>query len=360
MIELSRHIESLLLKHDCVIVPGLGGFVTQSSPAQYIAEEQLFFPPCRSVAFNQQLTLNDGLLVESYMKTYDTTYPETVRVIDYAVEQIKEELQEQGFYTFPGIGKLQLALNNRVDFEPLEAGVLSPKLYGLDAIHLCKVSPQDAAEASERDEERERESSGAFFEKDEKSYTLRLPRELVNYTAAAIIAIVFYFVWATPLNQVPSTEGLEAGSLYSQLFSTSSTPASHPSGKVTTSLKPSPSESPEVQTPSPKVEETLSSDSAPSASSATKAQEAAADPPSTADDHPFTLVLASMIPEKNADQYARQLQEKGLTQAKSYKSGKMVRVVYGSYADEEEARQELRQLRSENPVFREAWVLRVP
>ena len=75
MIELSRHIESLMLNHDCVIVPGLGGFITQYMHARYIAEEGLFLPPYRSVGFNQQLTFNDGLLVQSYMQAYDTSYP---------------------------------------------------------------------------------------------------------------------------------------------------------------------------------------------------------------------------------------------------------------------------------------------
>lgn len=42
MIELSRHIESLMLKHDCVIVPGLGGFITQYVPARRVEGEQLF------------------------------------------------------------------------------------------------------------------------------------------------------------------------------------------------------------------------------------------------------------------------------------------------------------------------------
>ena len=49
MIELSRHIESLMLKHDCVIVPGLGGFVTQYVPARRVEGEQLFLPPCHQI-----------------------------------------------------------------------------------------------------------------------------------------------------------------------------------------------------------------------------------------------------------------------------------------------------------------------
>ena len=36
MIELSRHIESLLLDNDCVIVPELGGFIAHYQSAYYV------------------------------------------------------------------------------------------------------------------------------------------------------------------------------------------------------------------------------------------------------------------------------------------------------------------------------------
>ena len=38
MIELVKHIEILLLENDCVIVPGLGGFIAHNRPAQYCTE----------------------------------------------------------------------------------------------------------------------------------------------------------------------------------------------------------------------------------------------------------------------------------------------------------------------------------
>ena len=42
MIELAQHIEVLLLENDCVIVPGLGGFVAHYTPAMRVAEENTF------------------------------------------------------------------------------------------------------------------------------------------------------------------------------------------------------------------------------------------------------------------------------------------------------------------------------
>ena len=44
MIELAQHIEALLLENDCVIVPGLGGFVAHYTPAMRVAEENTFLP----------------------------------------------------------------------------------------------------------------------------------------------------------------------------------------------------------------------------------------------------------------------------------------------------------------------------
>ena len=49
MIELAKHIEVLLLENDCVIVPGLGGFIAHNRPATWRTDSGEFFPPLRSI-----------------------------------------------------------------------------------------------------------------------------------------------------------------------------------------------------------------------------------------------------------------------------------------------------------------------
>ena len=88
MFELTRHIESLLLRNDCVIVPHLGGFVTSFRPARWVREENLFLPPTRSVGFNAHLTINDGLLTQSYMQAADVSYPDAQRLVERDVEHV--------------------------------------------------------------------------------------------------------------------------------------------------------------------------------------------------------------------------------------------------------------------------------
>ena len=96
MIELSRHIEILLLENDCVVVPELGGFIAYHQPAHYEEDEGVFLPPTRMVGFNPQLTMNDGLMVQAYMQTYHTDFPDASRKLSKKVEELKETLYNEG------------------------------------------------------------------------------------------------------------------------------------------------------------------------------------------------------------------------------------------------------------------------
>ena len=78
---LAQHIEKLLADNDCVIVPHLGGFISCYSPAQWIEKDNLFLPPGRMTGFNPRLTINDGLLVQSYMAERHISFAEASRQV---------------------------------------------------------------------------------------------------------------------------------------------------------------------------------------------------------------------------------------------------------------------------------------
>lgn len=94
MIELKRHIEILLLDNDCVVVPGLGGFVAHHIDARYDARDGVYLPPLRTLGFNQKLDMNDSLLAQSYVEAYDMSYPEAMRKIDEEVGELKSVLEK--------------------------------------------------------------------------------------------------------------------------------------------------------------------------------------------------------------------------------------------------------------------------
>ena len=142
VIELERHIEILLLSNDCVIVPNLGGFVSHNIEARYEEQEQLFLPPLRTLGFNPQLTINDSLLVQSYIEAYDISYPVALQRIEGEVEELKQHLQNEGSYELNDIGILALNEDGNYVFTPCEAGILTPTLYGLSSVEMARLDVQ--------------------------------------------------------------------------------------------------------------------------------------------------------------------------------------------------------------------------
>lgn len=348
MIELSRHIESLMLKHDCVIVPNLGGFVTQYVPARRVDDEQLFLPPCRSVGFNPQLNLNDGLLVQSYMQAYDTNYPEALKLIDDAVVQLKQQLQEEGEYELSGIGKLTLGAGGKYNFTPNEAGVLSPELYGLDAVTTPRIA--ELQKATQQSEDKTKSSKKKVnIKRTEKNYTISINRELVNYVAAAVVAIVFYFIFATPINNNEQTEHQVASTMYEQLFNNATT--SQQSAIVQPTLTTTPiatslsgmdsttalTTTQQVETPQQEQNVTPQADAASTKANRVMEKEETTQPTVSGQ---YTLVLASAITEGNAQSFSAKLKKKGFNEAAPYHRGRMVRVIYGHYPTEQAAQNE--------------------
>ena len=140
MIQLYRHIEILLLDNDCVIVPGLGGFMAHHTAAKYYEDTQTYVPPIRQLGFNGQLRINDSLLAQSYIEAYDISYPEAVRRIEDEVAEMMQTLQSKGHCELDDIGILRTSIDGHLEFEPCEAGILTPSLYGLDSVDIKPIA----------------------------------------------------------------------------------------------------------------------------------------------------------------------------------------------------------------------------
>ena len=133
MIELAQHIETLLLENDCVIVPGFGGFVAHYSPATRVKEENIFLPPTRIIGFNPQLKLNDGVLVQSYMSAYDTSFADASRIVEKEVNEFIGLLHEEGKAHLDNIGEIHYNIYGNYEFVPYDYKITTCLLYTSDA-----------------------------------------------------------------------------------------------------------------------------------------------------------------------------------------------------------------------------------
>ncbi len=348
MIELSRHIEVLLLKHDCVIVPQLGGFVTQYVSARCEKNESLMLPPHRTIGFNSEMTLNDGLLVQSYMQAYDASYPETLRIVDDAVSRLKNQLRTEGSFEFHGIGVLRLNLDGTYHFTPHESGILSPELYGLSSLPLRPLKASRETLVAETDSAEESQQKP-------QHYTLSLNRELCNYVAAAVVAVVFYFLWTTPVGSIETSA--ESGNMAAAVAFAK--PAEKAVEKTVAPPKAEPVKQDTIAAAAPVSEQKADSVVAPKAEQS-KPEVAASEQPKAEAEMPvggYTIVLSSAISLDNAAELVEKLGAQGVKAMVYRKNGGMVRVISGQWAEEAAAYAALNSQRTTNADFQDAWVM---
>lgn len=390
MISLSRHIELLLLDHDCVIVPGLGGFIANLASARYTGyptdgegapADNLFLPPYRSIGFNPQLLLNDGLLVQSYMQVYDASYPEAYLQMEKEIEQVKEQLDLAGEYQLDGIGTLSKSLNNGITLTSTEAGVLTPSLYGTYSFEMQSVAEliaerekqnilpsginiapiqteadftqhmeekaQDKADDAVADQAEQLSAEANDQQASGGNITLRINRRWLDVSiAAAVAAILFLFVsYPTLRNFGEEADTCIAGTPYIA-EPTSTTQISTSGANNTTNTKTGGKQSHDgAATDSTSTSDNSNQDTVPSDNKKSVKE--------------YTIVLASYVSVANSKIFIKDLADAGYAEAEYIKDGKVSRIIYSSFASEQEAYTTLASLRGKASAFSDAWIMKL-
>ena len=144
MNDLALHIEYLLLRHDCVIVPGLGAFLAHRNGACFDSASGLLVPPARSLGFNAELTHSDGLLIGSVARRERVSF-EAARVdVERTVASFSHQLHEAGSMPVGELGVLSVsAETDALVFEPApESDMVNMPLLGLTPLALAPIGEE--------------------------------------------------------------------------------------------------------------------------------------------------------------------------------------------------------------------------
>lgn len=383
MIELAQHIEVLLLENDCVIVPGLGGFVAHYTPAMRVAEENVFLPPTRIIGFNPQLKMNDGLLVQSYMAVYDTDFSDATRIVEKEVAHIFTALHEEGKVDLPNIGELRYSIHGIYDFVPYDHKITTPYLYGLDSFEM-----QELAELKKPYMEKTIRYSVPVVPEDKKRrFEIKFNRSYLSNAVAMIAVVALFFFLSTPIENTEVVEGNYAQLLPNELFEmiekeslainpivvsrkadTPKASAQKNTGqKAKKKVVPvavrevkvgqaNAQNAPVVSQPKQQAAEVSSSTSVTTKSEIQKTTSGTV-APSLVSTQKYHVIIASVGTEKDAEAMAKQLIEKGYPHAKAIVGDGKMRVSIESCGTETEAYQALNRVR-QNETYKNAWVLK--
>ncbi len=116
--DIIKSISHLLYYHDCVIIPGFGGFVCSYRQAQIHPVEHTITPPSKAISFNINLRSNDGLLANHVAKTAAIPYHQALEYIDNWVAASTALLESEKELKLPQVGRIIQDVEGGWQYEP--------------------------------------------------------------------------------------------------------------------------------------------------------------------------------------------------------------------------------------------------
>ena len=330
MNNIEQHISRLLLSNDCVIIPDFGGFITHYTEARYSEEQNMFLPPRREVGFNSNLTMNDSLLVQDFVETYDISYPEALRRIEKNVEELRQCLNTVGCYVFNGIGTIARNEDGQYTFKPFAAGIITPDYYALSAFEIKQIEAKEETglkliEVSKSDDSLEME----VFEADDNGGKVTMSVRMLRNIAAAVVAAIVFLL--SPISL--STDNQPMTSTIVSNITTLSKIAKETTNEIKEIAMPKLTADGEQATMQSEIKENEAKNV-----------------------KMYTIVMASKVSEKNATRYVSDLTARGMSKASAILKNLNSKVIYGKYSTQGEAYNVRNKLAQQNE-FKDCWVM---
>lgn len=329
MKSLATYIEQLLLRSECVVVVGLGGFVRRAEHATYDVRTATYLPPRMVVSFNASLTADDGSLVEQLMLAEGLSYQAARTMIEQWVEQIKAELKDTGRYELQGVGTLTLRRGEPVSFVPQTDACFAPALFALPQLQLTKLHVPGA----------QRKVKAMPSHR-----TWRLPSWHGVAAVAAVVAL-FFMAATTSIDMprhtvsAPTVATIMGGFVFGE--------HEQPLYQYNSAL--------------PRMEQAVQAIDLQKVEPQTPAPEKQRERKQTVPPRkPYTLVLASHVSRTGAQALVDRLKAAGFAHAKVDEGSSMRRVTYAAYTTKEEAQSALNELKQHTPLAEDAWVMHRP
>jgi len=362
MKEFVSHIDYLIQKHDCVIIPDFGGFVLSHEGAHFLPDGSIL-PPKVTIGFNPELKYNDGLLAESYMNMYSISYDAACNKVKDAVKRLNTLIGMKHPVQVGNLGKVMLDDNNRLFFTPnANLSIFHPETFGLSRVNIKKLCD---------------------LEKEvEKTKKISLFQKIFAGAGAAAAAILLFFIASTPVSEDVSTQ---KSSFFTDLVSANTKAdlnlVKDEAGNVTdqqikpVSKKPIeagttiPAENKEQNTPQPQTRPVTLEAAAPEKTDKATVKP---EPEKSASITPvikstpvktteqvggnYYVIIGSAGNNGEAQSLISKFKARGLSDLNILEADSRFRIYVASFANKGDATQYLQSFKRDNPQMHDAWV----
>lgn len=206
----AEYIRTLLYEYDYVTVPNFGAFIANYQPASVNEISGSLMPPQKKIAFNELLKQDDGLLAMQIARRESISIDESKRRIQQFVEEVKDNLAFQRFFTFDKIGTFSLNDETNIVFEPDRRNNFFSESFGFDSLF-------PKAEEKEKYSYSETESTSDYYtytEKKNNSFSFVLYGLPIILLSTGLFYVLFShkpvrntaYSSLNPLDYIPKTE----------------------------------------------------------------------------------------------------------------------------------------------------------
>lgn len=111
------HIEYLIQRSDCVIIPGVGALVAEHIPARISESEGVIYPPMRAISFNAAIRHDDGMLATSIARAEGILFEDARMKMAEMINSLIADIHHQGEVALGNIGRLYLDADDELHLE---------------------------------------------------------------------------------------------------------------------------------------------------------------------------------------------------------------------------------------------------
>jgi hypothetical protein len=147
---IEKHIAHLLHYHDCVIVPGLGGFVANFKSAMIHPEQNLFVPPLKEIGFNRSLLHQDGLLANHLAVEQSLSFAEASTLLSTYVKEVRSSIAAGEIVDIGEVGSLRGDAIGNIIFLPNESASFLPDALGLNTFRFEPLGYKHVAKIEQK------------------------------------------------------------------------------------------------------------------------------------------------------------------------------------------------------------------
>jgi hypothetical protein len=132
--QLEKYISELILRHNCLIIPGFGGFVARYAPAKIDWSKGIIAPPSKEVLFNTHLIQSDGLFIGYVAQREAVVFDAAATQISALVNEWNHVLRSGGRVEIERVGLLYQNNEGQIQFEQDRFFNLLLDAYGMKEV----------------------------------------------------------------------------------------------------------------------------------------------------------------------------------------------------------------------------------